>query len=78
MLGTSPHNEEFILVVVRSEKDLLKIAKQYVLEIYEDVKWVKETVDLREGVVVLEWRYASYYGLSDGSQTFYVSEVDIL
>ena len=76
MLRTSPHNEDVIFVVGRSEKDLKDIAEHYIRELFEPMDWIESSVDLKEKTVEV-W-YGDHGDDEGSSKTFYVTEVEIL
>jgi len=76
MLRTSPHNEDFVLVVARTKEDLQYIAEQYVLEIYEDLDYIESYVDFTNGTVMVS--FGTHGDLEGNRQTFYISEVEVL
>ncbi len=75
ILRTSPHNEDYILVIGKSKRDLAEIAEMYVREFYDNLGWIKASVDLIKGEVAVEWGYEKPPTDLDGSQTLYISEV---
>lgn len=75
MLRTSPHNEEVIWSIARSEEDLKKIAVAYIREYFFEMKWVEGRVDFKNGVV--EVKYGE--DKDDVSEkTFYISNVEFV
>lgn len=76
MLRKSPHNEDVIFVVGRSEKDLAYIAEQYVIELFEPFDWIESKVDFKKKHVEV-W-YGEHSDDEGNSTTFYISEVDVL
>lgn len=76
MLRTSPHNEDFILVVGKSEKDLADIAEAYIVDLFGPVDWVESKVYLP--VRRVEVWYGDHSDTEGSSKTFYISEVEVL
>lgn len=76
MLRKSPHNEDIIFVVGRSEKDLAEIAEHYVVELFSPFDWIKSKVDLKKKQVEV-W-YGDHSDREGDSTTFYISEVEVL
>jgi hypothetical protein len=76
MLRKSPHNEDVIFVVGRSEKDLAGIAESYVVELFAPLDWVESKVDLKKKQVEV-W-YGDHGDDEGNSTTFYITEVEIL
>jgi hypothetical protein len=73
MLRTSPHNEEVIWTIARSEGDLKKIAVAYIHEYFFEVKFIEGMVDWKHKVVEVKYGESS----EDVSEkTFYISEVE--
>lgn len=75
MLRTSPHNEEVLWRIARSEENLKKIAVDYINEFFYDTKWIDGKVDLVNKVVEVKYG-ESRDDLSE--KTFYISEVEFV
>jgi hypothetical protein len=75
MLRTSPHNEEILWKLAKSEEDLKKIAVAYIHEYFFEVKWIEGRVDWANEVV--EVKYGE--DKDDVSEkTFYISDVEFV
>ena len=76
MLRSSPHNEDVIFVVAKTQEDLQYIAEQYVLSIYEDEDYIESSVDFKKKTVTVA--HGMHSDVEGNHTTFYITEVEIL